>query len=342
MTRSSDILLKITNTIALVIFVIFIIIIVLFLLGEMLSVCINKRSKLSLTRSIQPTTVTFTKLGKKGRLGNQLFEIATVIAIAKDNNCDIILPNVKCQLYELWNCPYQVSDLKGIKTVSIYETSNYESVSIPRDGRIYDIIGYRQSYRYFNHHSKLIRNILTPRKNIIDKIKRKLEELNISEYIAIHIRTPDSKSKCFAVDYNYYLSALRYINKSLKVIVCSDTPDRVNISQISNGIMSPFDNAIDDFVLLYLSNHIVMSASTFSWMAAWLGQDITNTNKMVIMPSMWWKPTSMPYKLFHLTGSELELPEWTIMSSEGLIKERQKITNEKSLGICQALRHIVV
>jgi len=321
------------------------IIVLVFFLGTIFGTVLNNQKSSTITprpKEIQ-SIITFSKLGQKGRLGNQLFEIATVIAVAEDNNCKVILPKNKCQFYDLCDVPYDIVNMRGYKTIPIYETDNYEDILIPKDGRLYDIIGYRQSYRYFNKHGDKIRHLLKPKQEIIDRVRNKLNDLGIDQYIGLHIRFTDSGSdKLISKMYNYFVNSLKFINQSLgkklKVVVCTDQPSKVNLNKIPNGIISPFDNSIDDFVALYLSDHLIMSISTLSWMAGWLGDQ----SRIIIMPTPWWDPNSMPGKLYHLTGSELEIPEWHVMSLDGQLTKHQQINKNKPLDFYRFLRYLFI
>ena len=103
--------------------------------------------------------ITFTKLGNLGRLGNQLFQIASTIGIAIRNDQSFVFPvwayseYYKNPIPQIERAHLLNLDLKLYDATTPF---HYQSVSL--EGRYdWDIIGYLQSEKYFKHCENTIR-----------------------------------------------------------------------------------------------------------------------------------------------------------------------------------------
>jgi len=147
------------------------------------------------------------------------------------------------------------------------------------------LIGHMQSEKYFMHCHKLIRHYFE-QKEISDIVIEK-------ESIGLHFRGADY---CCAyhprMTAEYYEKALSHLPSSHKVYVFSDeihTCKKMFSSFGSNFEYVETDHYMKDFFLMRQCHHFIISNSTFSWWAAWLGlQD----NKKVVAPRIWFGPAS--------------------------------------------------
>ena len=279
----------------------------------------SKKSEKSV-RSI----VTHSLLGKRGDTGNQIFQIACVVAAAKRSNAKVVLPAIsKLAITNMFNLEkYPQKNI--IIDKSFHEYDNYEKIIIPEDGKTYDIRGYRQAYKYFEDCSEDIRELFTPKQYIIDTMRKILPK----KYIAVHIRKGDYIKMMHNVPplrefkickLEYYKQGIKRLKKDYPdypVLVCTDSPDFVKplLKQLG-ATLSPsckkLSPKISDFCTMYLSDALIISNSTFSWWSAYL-----RTKRKIICPTPWWDPSGVIGNMVGLDGPYLHYPKWTLLDSE--------------------------
>ncbi|MCB1149465.1 MAG: hypothetical protein KDK48_04805, partial [Chlamydiia bacterium] len=97
----------------------------------------------------------------QGQLGNQMFEIATAVALARDNGVEATFPGLLTRkdsdiplIRTQFFFRLQTAPLKGKITDYKEPTHNYSPIPF-RDNMM--LIGYYQSEKYFKHHEEEIR-----------------------------------------------------------------------------------------------------------------------------------------------------------------------------------------
>lgn len=227
-------------------------------------------------------TITFSKLNQSeiaGRLGNQLFEIASTIGIAKANNTGFVFPPWKYeQNFNLHNC--FSSDIKAtrIYTEPFY---HFQMPTISNDG-ITDLSGFFQSYKYFEHCESYI-------KFVFESV---YQERPILGTTSIHVRRRDyvTLGNLFYIslaDTNYYERAMEILNSNCYYIFSDDIEW---CKQRFKGYKFVFIDEQDPCVALSkissCENNIIANSS-FSWWGAYLNKI---PNKKVIAPRNWFGP----------------------------------------------------
>jgi hypothetical protein len=291
-------------------------------------------SKLNTSEIDRKSIVTLSYLGRRGDMGNQLFQIATAHAATLRSNSELVLPSSTKTLPLM-----ELFDLSSVRIVNVtptrkyYERDNYESIVIPSDGQVYDIYGYRQAYRYFDDYSAEVRQLLAPKQSILEQVRAALPP----KYLVVHIRRGDYIKKMHSISYlrefrrcqlPYYkagVKKLREVYPDLPVIVCTDSPTQVQslLFEIdSTAILAPIipnvKGKFSDFCIMYNATGLVISNSTYSWMAAYLKSD-----KMVVCPSPWWDPSGIIGTGLGLHGPYLHYPKWWILNCDSGMIERE-------------------
>lgn len=233
--------------------------------------------------------ITFSQLGKQGRLGNMLFQIAVTIATAKKNNTDYLFPSWQHELYfNLHDC-----FSNNIKSDRVYVEPHFHYSAIPPMNNM-DLSGYFQSYKYFEAYDDLIRYFFEftypcPFQHNTTSIHvRRTDYLQYSEYHNDLSIT------------NYYEKAINMLN-SKKYLVFSD-----DIHFCKTKFVGPQFHFIEngtpesDMSLMASCENNILANSSFSWWAAYLNK---NPHKQVIAPSQWFG-TKLPHDTKDLTPKE--------------------------------------
>ena len=153
--------------------------------------------------------------------------------------------------------------------------------------------GYWQSEKYFLENKKyLIDQFLKPRINLINQYKA-------SRTVALHIRIGDyvhnkvSSQNHFVCDFNWYKKAINYlyeIDNNFKFILYTDDYEYIKTNYIFDQkyqIIVPEVSDNDYINLMYMtySDHFIISNSSYSWWASYLGE---SSESITIAPKYWY------------------------------------------------------
>jgi len=306
-----------------------------------------------------PAIFTYFRLGKRGNTGNQMFEIATTLALARKFGSRVLFPTClkKLALWKMFNLTaLPLSDLENCPSVTLYEWDNFEDISIdPQESRIYNLTGYRQCPNYFDEIRPGLCQLFQPSSEDLKFISNQLSShLDLTQpWISIHIRRGDAiqylpinmlcpwtEGMAF-LDFDYYKRALAYIRKvnhlseETPVVICTDDPDWVNlrINEIDPfAILNPTINCLRispkfaDFLTLYLSPYTVIANSTFSWWASYL-----QANKFVVAPYPWFSPNGLIPSLLNISKFPIYSKDWHILNNHtGKILDPHYLSIESS------------
>jgi len=248
--------------------------------------------------------ISFNQLGNLGRLGNQMFQYASLRGIAANREFDFCIPpvnvfgvsdpNVKNSTTNIHTAFNLESYNQGIPTNSIVEESgfNFDVGLFNNCADDVDLFGYFQSEKYFKNIEKEIRKDFTFLPEVVDVCDEFIEELvKSNEIISIHIRRGDYLN----LQSYHPTSPIEYYEKALEkfpnipVIIFSDDiswcldktlfdPDRFFISQ---GNPAEYD-----MCLMSKCTHHIIANSSFSWWGSWLSK-----SQNVIAPKVWFGPS---------------------------------------------------
>lgn len=216
--------------------------------------------------------ITFSQLGSQGRLGNQLWQIAATVALAKKHNSIYAFPRWEYEsFFNLHNC-FSLPNLG--KT---FQEPHFHFASIPYcDGM--DLNGYYQSYKYFEEYESLIRSIFEFSFSV-DKI---------CDTTSLHIRRGDYLS--IGDDYHtnlkdeYYNEAMLMMNTKKYMIFSDDIAWCKSKYQGPQFIFAENNSPAIDLALMSNCENNIIANSSFSWWAAWLNK---TPYKKVIAPHKW-------------------------------------------------------
>lgn len=227
--------------------------------------------------------ITFSKLGNKGNLGNQLFQIAATIGIAKKYQQNYFFPTWKYSDYFEDELP---NSTKDDSFISIKESEfNYHEWNISNNYN-YDIDGWLQTEKYFD--VEKTRAVFKFKEDFTAKTLAKCNSIFEKKTILISVRRGDfvNNPNYFQVSYRYYLLAL--INnfpdyKERTLVFTSDDIAycKFHYSFLKNAVFLENIPPMEQIVLGMNCDDYIISNSTFSWWIAWLGE---NENKRILRP----------------------------------------------------------
>jgi hypothetical protein len=223
-------------------------------------------------------------LGHYGRFANQLFQIASTIGIATKHGYAYAFPEWKNHDHKerfgsTEDIDLQKYFLNPLPTTDIQLPEFPISWGWHHNLEVLDNVslsGHMQSEKYFNHCLPIIRHYFTMK-----------EEAPRNMDCAVHVRLGDYDNKFHPrLGLEYYEKAIRQFPRDQPFKVFSDEPQAAYDMLKGLGYMylSEGRSYIDDFRLMKACKHFITGNSSFSLMAAILGDQ---EGKRIICPSNW-------------------------------------------------------
>ena len=95
--------------------------------------------------------ITCSCLGQLGRLGNQMFQIATTIGIAKQNDLGYFFSEWEYQELFKNELPPIPDEAYALHMINLSEgAADYRDTNLPK-GKLYNLFGYFQSFKYYQY-----------------------------------------------------------------------------------------------------------------------------------------------------------------------------------------------
>lgn len=230
--------------------------------------------------------ITFQSLGRYGRLGNQMFQIASTIGIARKNGYQFSFPEWKNYDHkdrfgsteDIDVQKYFVNPLPVLNDPKYQDypiSWGYHGFNIPDN---VSLSGHMQSEKYFKHCEQDIRYYFKMHNRPFEK-----------GYVAIHIRLGDYDNQYHPrLGKDYYNEAAKLFPSDTKFVVFSDDMEMAReILTDIHCFAHYYENTMDDFAMMRSCKHFIIGNSTYSWWAAWLGE---HPDKKVIAPKNWFGP----------------------------------------------------
>ena len=137
--------------------------------------------------------ITYSELGKNGRLGNQMFQYAALRGIASNNNLEWCIPPEDTPTYANYGL-FDVFKLKNLKHVDLVNGPTCDEPGFEFDEELFNncpdnvnIDGYRQSEKYFKHIEESIREDYEFKDGIYETCNEFMSQFN-GNIILLHIR----------------------------------------------------------------------------------------------------------------------------------------------------------
>jgi hypothetical protein len=233
-------------------------------------------------------------------LGNQMCVIAATLSLAIDNDVEAVFPDLAFPPYVFYGNTI-FSNLKTWGSKSFVECVHQET---PFTSTIYNEIPFRdnmclrghyQSYKYFYHNLKKIRDAFRIPAELTEVARNKYADvLSLDNTVAVHVRRGDYmnlQSNYATLTADYYRRALDEIGEDSKVVLFSDDIEWCESTLAplleENVVLVRGEMDIIDLFLMSRMKHNVIANSTFSWWGALLNE---NPNKKVVCPLEWFGP----------------------------------------------------
>ena len=237
--------------------------------------------------------IIFERLGGWG-LGNSLFQIATTIAIAKENNVPFYFPdncNFKIQRYDKTeffkhSLPFIHFDSLNVKKIKRWGHGDFKYIKAPHfnSDDIVLIDGFFQCEQNFKNIRDTLKDMFEIKGEYKTYLNNKYEHILSDNSCSLHIRRGDystaKEMKILSID--YYKKAITYFPENTLFVIFSDDINwcKQNLHFINNKVFIEENNDILELSLMSYFNNNIIANSTFSWWGAWLGEQ-----KKVIAPN---------------------------------------------------------
>jgi hypothetical protein len=249
-------------------------------------------------------------------LGNQMFTIATTIALALDNNDEAIFPDLKDKQ---WYGSYTENifrnlEIKGNKSFvkNLYSQPGWKFSKIPY-AKDMCLNGYFQSEKFFQHRREELLKIFEMPSSIRNYILNKYESIfSMKNLVGVHVRrndflTPRLSQFHHSQTIDYYYKAMSLFENNSNFIFFSDDISwcKENFDYKNNTYFIEGETDVIDLYFMSMMEHNIIANSTFSWWGAWLND---NPDKIVIVPKKWYGP-----KNSHLEDNDIVPDSWRII-----------------------------
>lgn len=240
------------------------------------------------------TTVSFPALGKFGRLGNQLFQIAATIGHARRCGARVVLP-----LWE-YSHAFQVPESWFHRRLMVGQEYweprfGYETIPPPPAGGSQSLMGYFQSHRYWDRE---VAEMLRPR--VVVSVP--------PDTIGVHVRRGDY----LKLPDHHPVPSKAWLREAVRAVPGSSvrffSDDPAWCDQHGGDIADgrPWsvsrDTEVRDLSAMAACGSLVMANSSLSWWGAYLGGP-----RPIVYPRQWFGPALTDAG--H-TIDDLVLPEW--------------------------------
>lgn len=249
--------------------------------------------------------VSFNHLGRLGRLGNCMFQYATVLGAARSSGhvpvCNLSAAPLMSEFFVLGSVADGVNDnefIVGVEPQNHFGFSKHV-LELPQDKNV-DLYGYFQTEKHFKHIEEEVRQNFTFRPTAIEKAARKIPV--DGPCVSVHVRRGDYTAMTTyhpLLTIEYYNSAISQFKGYRPVFfsddiewcksVFKDTPNgpvfvdnEIHISK-DGTTQSDASGYVDMCAMSMCKGHVIANSS-FSWWGAWLGGGKT------VAPKTWFGP----------------------------------------------------
>lgn len=249
-------------------------------------------------------------LGKNGRLGNQLFQYAGLVGIAKNRGFDFCIPdhssatffedsNGRSCYHQLQKC-FKMNYLDNRYGIVDGDTVELDQHHFCKE--LFDecpdnvtLHGHFESYKYFENVVDELNQDFQFKDELLDKSQYFHIKNNLKNSVSISVRRgdfllfPDCHPVC---NETYFQDCINQLGNDRQYVIISDDIEWCKNQEVFSGnnfyfvdyVPSNIMKAHYDMCVSSLCDDFIIANSTFSWWISWFGK---NKNKKVYMPVPW-------------------------------------------------------
>jgi len=246
-------------------------------------------------------------IGYNGRMGNQMFIYAALLALKNNFNVDVGIPRINCENNK--DCAMDMYHNKWIQSRCVLY--DYFNLSIPIISENYPLIyqekkngfneeifkinsnengaikGYFQSWKYFEDIKDIVKKEFQIKNKCIKNVQSVLD--GVKNKVCIHIRLGDflGHQNIFKLNPSYISNVLNnFSDDEYNYIIFSDNFEYIlDWFPQDNHFHFMKYNEIESLYLMTQCDHFIISPSTFSWWGAYLGE---KNNTRIYSPDWWY------------------------------------------------------
>jgi len=267
-------------------------------------------------------TIGMNNLGRNGRIGNQLFQYAALVGIAKNKGYDFRIPEdqelSKC--FEMLHCGNRFGYINGDE-VELHDSHEFCEELYNQCPNHVTLNGYFQTEKYFKDAQRLLRWDFRFKKEIIQEVFDNYSDILDHNPVSICVREfndhfdyPGSYNNHRNIPFDYFARGIEILGKDRPYIICSNNLQLCKEQDVFNGdnfyfndIQTKVEKSHFDLCLISKCSDFIISNSTFSWWGAYLS---SNPNKRVLAPDKWYGPG-----LSHISTKDLIPESWEVIES---------------------------
>lgn len=267
-------------------------------------------------------TIGMNNLGKNGRIGNQLFQYASLVGIAKNRGFDFRIPEhqelSKC--FEMLHCGNRYGYIDGDE-VELHDSHEFCEELYNECPNHIHLNGYFQSEKYFKDAQRLLKWDFRFKEEIINEVDNVYGNILKENPVSICVREYNDyfdyvgcSNNHRNIPFEYFEKGIEILGKDRVYIICSNNIDlckKQNVFKGSNFVFNDAKHKVEksyfDLCLISKCSDFIISNSTFSWWGAYLS---SSPNKRVIAPDKWYG-----LGLSDISTKDLIPDEWEVIES---------------------------
>ncbi len=260
-------------------------------------------------------------IGGFGRLGNQMFQYASLRGIAENRGFSWTLHpssghddkegHLLFEAFKLTNLHIdQIRPIDPNLLIAEELVFHFNEFLFNNCPDNVSLTGYFQSDLYFKHIKDSIIEDFCFKDHITNKALSILDNIGSRDFVSLHVRRGDFVEKQSyhpLCSLDYYQRAIDIFDKETRFLVFSDDMNWVKSQTFfHSGNYMPIttNNHFVDLCLMTMAYGHIIANSSFSWWGAWLACN----SALVVAPSNWFGP-SYP----HINTKDLYPVEWLIV-----------------------------